>query len=211
MNVPVLFVRRDSIYKTMPGVDAWDIDRDALNWPGGAACVAHPPCRAWSKLSHLAKPREGEKYLAIWTMIQVRKYGGVLEHPRLSKLFAAVHAPVPPDTRTDPWGGYTLPVLQWWWGHRAEKSTWLYIVGLKRDQLPEIPYKIGVPEYVIATDRITRKRSYYRKLEVSRAEREATPPEFAKWLVEVARRCRIVEEHTLTHFSPIPEMKELEA
>lgn len=30
MQVAALFVRRDSIYKTMPEVDAWDADRDAL-------------------------------------------------------------------------------------------------------------------------------------------------------------------------------------
>lgn len=187
--IPVLFVCRNSIYKSMPCVDAWDIDRDALTWPGDVACVAHPPCRAWGKFSWRARPREGESALAIWAMRQVREHGGVLEHPRLSKLFVAAGAPVPPDRQTDSWGGYTLPVLQWWWGHRAEKATWLYIVGLRRDHLPPIPYRIGQPTYVIATDRITRKRPYYRKLEVSRAEREATPPAFAQWLVEVAKRC----------------------
>lgn len=42
-TVAALFVRADSIYKTMPDVDAWDIERDARRWPGGCPVVAHPP------------------------------------------------------------------------------------------------------------------------------------------------------------------------
>jgi hypothetical protein len=34
--VAALFVRADSIYKTLPGVDAWDEARDARQWPAGA-------------------------------------------------------------------------------------------------------------------------------------------------------------------------------
>ena len=33
------------------GFDCWDIERNALNWPGGNPIVAHPPCRAWGQLS----------------------------------------------------------------------------------------------------------------------------------------------------------------
>lgn len=42
-TVATLFVRSDSIYKSLPGVDAWDISRDARKWPGGCPVVAHPP------------------------------------------------------------------------------------------------------------------------------------------------------------------------
>jgi hypothetical protein len=49
-QVAILFARKDSIYKTMPGCDVWDIDRDARNWPGGAPIVGHPPCRAWGPI-----------------------------------------------------------------------------------------------------------------------------------------------------------------
>jgi hypothetical protein len=34
-RVAVLFARKDSIYKTMPECDVWDIERDAREWPGG--------------------------------------------------------------------------------------------------------------------------------------------------------------------------------
>jgi len=74
--VAVLFARRDSIYKTMPDCDVWDIERDARKWPGGCPVVAHPPCRAWGQLSHMANPRPDEKELAIFAVDQVRKFGG---------------------------------------------------------------------------------------------------------------------------------------
>ena len=64
--VPVLFARRDSIYKIMADCDVWDIDRDARNYHGSAAIVAHPPCRAWGRLRQFANPRPDEKQLALW-------------------------------------------------------------------------------------------------------------------------------------------------
>ena len=128
MTVAALFVRQDSIYKRMPGVDAWDIERDARRWPGGCPVIAHPPCRGWGKLSYFAKPRSGELELGPWAVAQVRRFGGVLEHPKDSKLWAAAGLPRP--GQRDDFGGWTLPITQHWWGHRAEKYTWLYIVGV---------------------------------------------------------------------------------
>lgn len=80
LNISVLFVRKDSVYKTL-GVDCWDIERDATNWPGGNPLIAHPPCRAWGKLSGFAKPREGEKELAINSIELIRKWGGGIRTP----------------------------------------------------------------------------------------------------------------------------------
>jgi hypothetical protein len=39
-QIAALFVCADSIYRTLPGVDCWDIERDARNWPGGCPVVA---------------------------------------------------------------------------------------------------------------------------------------------------------------------------
>lgn len=52
-NVAVLFARSDSVYKSIPGCDVWDINRDARNWKGGAPIVAHPPCRAWGGILYV--------------------------------------------------------------------------------------------------------------------------------------------------------------
>ena len=182
MIVTALFVRQDSIYKTMPGVDAWDIDRDARRWPGGGPAVAHPPCRAWGRLRSFANPRPDEKELAIWAVEQIRRFGGVLEHPAGSTLWGAVDLPKP--SQRDQFGGWTLPINQHWWGHRAEKATWLYIVGCNPSDLPPIPYRIDEPTHVVQT----RKRQGYRP-HITKAEREHTPPHLAEWLVDVARRC----------------------
>src|ERR1700732_1019228 len=91
--ISALFVRSDSIYYDL-GLDCWDIVRDARNWPGGNPCIAHPPCRAWGSFSWNAKPRPDEKHLAITAVAMVRANGGVLEHPRASKLWSAAGLPL---------------------------------------------------------------------------------------------------------------------
>jgi hypothetical protein len=98
-------------------------------------------------------------------------------------------------------GGWTLPITQHWWGHRAEKFTWLYIVGCRPDEIPPIPLHLGDATHVIAQSRVRRKDgSRLRKgmpgwrPEVSKAEREHTPTPLADWLVELARRTRVVQE-----------------
>jgi hypothetical protein len=179
--VSVLFARRDSIYKTL-NCDVWDIDRDALKWLGGNAVVAHPPCRMWGRLRAFAKPVEGEREMALWAVEQVQTFGGVLEHPASSTLWPAKGLPKPGER--DRFGGFTLWVSQWWFGHRADKPTWLYIVGCEPEDLPPIPYKMGEPTHVIQS----RKRENYRP-HVSKAEREHTPLALAEWLLEVARLC----------------------
>lgn len=180
--VAALFCRSDSVYKSMPGVDVFDLERDALTWSGGSPVVAHPPCRAWSRLRHFARPRPGERELALWAVAQVRQFGGVLEHPSGSELFRHLGLPVPGSTARDAFGGFVLPVSQKWWGHRAEKRTWLYVVGVDPCALPGFPLVLGRAECVIGS-RAGR--------EVSKAEREATPPAFAQWLVDLARSAQV--------------------
>lgn len=197
-TVAVLFARSDSVYKTMPGCDVWDIDRDARTWQGGAPVVAHPPCRAWGKLSYFAKPRHDEKDLAVFAVASVRQFGGVLEHPKDSKLWPTVGLPLP--GQVDAWGGWTLPISQHWWGHRAEKFTWLYIVGCSPYAAPVIPLHLGDATHVIAQSRVRRKDGTRLRKgmagwrpEVGKGEREHTPPQLAEWLVELARRCVVAE------------------
>lgn len=198
MTVAVLFARCDSIYKTFPECDVWDIERDARRWPGGAPVVAHPPCRAWGKLHYFAKPRPDEKELALFAVDQVRRWGGVLEHPKDSKLWAAAGLPVPSQSHErsiDAWGGWTLPITQHWFGHRAEKKTWLYIVGCDRLNVPDMPMVLGDASHVITQGRTRRKDGTRLKKgqpgwrpDVTPAEREHTPPMLAAWLVELAKR-----------------------
>lgn len=167
--VAALFVRKTNHYAEL-GVDCYDAERDALTWPGGCPGVFHPPCRSWGNFAHWAKPREGERNLALWAMAKVRENGGVLEHPSTSKLWRETGCLG--FGMRDSHGGVLVPVLQSWWGHRAPKATSLYIVG----PVPEIPYVENAPTFT------TIER-------MGRPERERTPPAFAAWLVDVARAC----------------------
>jgi hypothetical protein len=131
-----LFVREDSAYKKRPEWEAFDAKRDATSYDGDLPVVAHPPCRAWGQLSHMANPRPGEKELAFFAVDQVRRCGGILEHPAGSKLFKqylpSVHG------FCDSYG-YTILIDQFDFGHIAHKPTLLYICGVPLRELPPLP------------------------------------------------------------------------
>lgn len=173
--VAALYVRADSIYKTMPGVDCWDAGRDARRYSGPLPVVAHPPCRAWGRLRGFAKPRHDEKALGLRAIWQARKFGGVVEHPASSLLFMAAGG-LRPGQAVDAFGGWVLPVLQQDFGHLAPKATWLYVVGCRPGDVPGFGMRLGVAPGRIAN--------------MSKAQRERTPPDFAAWLVDLAARCR---------------------
>lgn len=149
-DVAVLFARADSVYKTLPGCDVWDADRDARNWPGGAPVVAHPPCKRWSMINGVVLsryPHKAQEFawgndggLFALALHAVRAYGGVLEHPAGSKAFG--HFGLPRVGRApDDFGGWTTEVRQVDFGHRAIKRTWLYIV----DRLREVARRDRAP------------------------------------------------------------------
>ena len=182
--VSVLFARRDSVYKSLPGCDVWDADRNALTWPGGSSVVCHPPCRAWSRLRGLARIEPGEKACGPWAVDQVRKFGGVLEHPASSALWAACG--LPRLGCFDSYGGWTMALPQFWFGHRANKSTWLYILGVQPGCEPAVPLVLGEAPCVVSSS----IRDGSARPELSKADRERTPRLFAEWLVELANRAR---------------------
>jgi hypothetical protein len=184
MMVAALYVRRDSIYKVIPWVDAWDIDRDARLWPGGAPVVAHPPCRAWGRLAHMAKPRHDERELALHAVDMVRQFGGVLEHPSGSRLWSA--AGLPTGDQADAFGGFTLDVNQSWWGHLAPKRTWLYVCGVSRSDVPSFPIDLRLPPKLV--DSSKRSKGRMSGLYLPKSQREVTPVALAEWLVGLARR-----------------------
>jgi hypothetical protein len=132
-----LFVRKDSSYKKRDVFDTWDIDRDALKFDGNEPVVCHPPCRAWGRLSHMAtRVREGEPELALWSIDLIRSNGGILEHPKGSRLFGKY---LPNVGEIDEFGGFTILIDQYDFGHVAHKKTNLYFCGLTPEQLPDLP------------------------------------------------------------------------
>ena len=143
----------------------------------------------------MAKPRPDEKDLARWAVARVREFGGVLEHPKGSRLWEDQQLPAP--GKKDAHGCWTLGISQHWWGHRATKLTLLYICGCDPSDIPPMPELVlGGGTHVIAQD--TRRGNGGKRLGpgdlgwhpfVSHPEREKTPPALATWLVELARRC----------------------
>lgn len=193
-TVAVLFARADSNYKALPECDVYDAARDARTFPGGMPVVAHPPCRMWGKLRQFAKGRHDEKDLARFAVSMVREWGGVLEHPYSSTLWA--DQDLPAIGQRDTHGGWTLVIDQDWFGHKAEKRTKLYIVGVEPKDIPPLPFRIEEPTHVLASDRRVgpgrdsprlRKGDPGWRPEISKAEREHTPPLLCAWLVALAR------------------------
>jgi hypothetical protein len=186
--VVVLFVRADSIYKTLPGVECYDEARDARTWPGGCPVVAHPPCKTWGMVAPMVtRAKPGEKELGPWAVEQVRRWGGVLEHPAGSRLFAHCGCAVAGGFADA--HGFTSEVDQFHWGHRCSKPTRLYVVGCSPMDVPAMPIRAGKPTHCITQGHGVRIGHPAFKSRVPDWEREATPPAFAAWLVELARRC----------------------
>lgn len=192
-QIAVLFARADSIYKALPGTDVYDAERDARTWAGGSPVVAHPPCRTWGTLSHLFKHPPGERDLAPWAIAQVRRSGGVLEHPSKSRLWPELGLPA--IGARDAYGGWTMAIKQSDFGHRAEKKTRLYIVGCEPRDVPPVPIILGTTTHVISQNRTLPGGRRLRKgmpgwrPDCSEAEQEHTPPALAQWLVELAQKC----------------------
>lgn len=182
--VTVLFAHRDTHYRSFTGVEVYDETRDARTWPGGTPVIAHPPCAQWGRLRKLAKVNFEEKALGLLAVAQVRKWGGVLEHPAGSSLWPAAEMPAP--GQSDEYGGWTLDVDQVIWGHPAQKHTWLYICGCRPEAIPLVPAPGRMPTHCITSSR----NSFYKLPELSKRMRELTPPDLCAWLIVTARRCQ---------------------
>lgn len=183
-NIAVLFARSDSVYKQFESCDVYDFERNALTYQPGVPIIAHPPCRAWGRLSHFAKPRPGEKELAIWAIWKIRENGGVLEHPAASQLWDELS--LPKGQEVDEFGGWTLSIDQSWFGHRARKRTLLYICGISPREIPAYRLSFDCIQRCINTSK--------KKLalpEVTKPEREATPLLLAEWLIETVSKISV--------------------
>lgn len=186
-RVAALYVLPDSIYHSLP-VDAWDAKRDARAFQGPCPVVAHPPCRPWGRLRQQAKPDPEERELGPLAVHQVQTWGGVLEHPAASSLWPHCNLPRP-GTAPDQHGGHTIDVNQSWWGHRAQKRTWLYVVGCPPANVPPMPLTLHLPPRVITNIKGLRSNMPGYRKECTARERAATPPAFACWLIALAQLC----------------------
>jgi hypothetical protein len=144
VKVAALYVATRGCYFGLDDVEPWDgtEGRDARAYAGPWPVVAHPPCARWGRywyggpMLHKAGKRtklgdDGGCFAA--AIAAVRAHGGVLEHPADSHAWRVFGITAPP--RAGGWivgdftGGWTCCVDQGWYGHRAQKATWLYAVG----------------------------------------------------------------------------------
>jgi hypothetical protein len=174
-TVSILCAARNSVYKSLPSLEVYDVVRDCRTFDGSTPIVAHPPCRAWSAFcAQQSKAPPEEKELAPWCVSKLKEVGGVLEHPAHSRLWNVLNLPPPGIRNRDIW---TLEVWQQWWGYPMKKATWLLICGIAPREIPDIPYRIQ-------NSGGDRRRQQL----MSRNQRAATNQAFAQWLVDTARR-----------------------
>jgi hypothetical protein len=195
--VAALYVDPRGPYPLIDGVDCWGIDRDATLYDGQLPIVAHPACGPWGALRLQYKGSEGGPELALRAVEQVRRWGGVLEHPIASRLWDACGLPKA-GAAPDAFGGYTVHVNQSDWGHVCRKPSKLYCVRVPLDAHVTPTYLGADPVAWIGGGR---KRGRIRPVDgrvrthmpdhirfASKAERILTPLEFAYHLCWLALR-----------------------
>lgn len=192
--IAALFVQTGGVYFGLPDVDPWDEERDARLYAGPWPVVAHPPCARWSTLAYVNRARYG---IAIGddggcfasALESVRRWGGVLEHPRNSIAFTALGLGKPKPGSWQPSGdGWITAVAQRNYGHRANKWTWLYVHG---GQVPELDWSPPPPPTAwISTDRPRSELAAMDIEHMGKRERARTPIPFRDVLLNIARSAR---------------------
>ena len=187
MKIAALFVQKNGPYFDVRQVDPWDEERDARNYNGPWPVVAHPPCARWGRYwsGGPSSPKryelgdDGGCFAA--ALAAVRRWGGVLEHPKDSLAWDrfGLQKPSPGEgwIIADHYG-YTCCVDQGHYGHRARKPTWLYAINV---ELPMLNFAPSV-------SKIKRGPSVRRGVveRMCKREREATPAEFRDILLHMA-------------------------
>ena len=156
-RIAALYVASDGPYFGIEGVDPYDETRDARMYSGPWPVIAHPPCQRWGRMWK-GQPgnikagkieRKGDDGGCFKSaLFDVRRFGGVLEHPEGSHAWAHFGLNKPP--RQGGWikadeCGWTCRVEQGQYGHYCAKPTWLYAFGFREGELPELKWGVSPP------------------------------------------------------------------
>lgn len=196
--IAALFVIKGGPYD-IPGIDLWDIERDARKYAGPYSVIAHPPCERWGRYwfggpSARVRRELGDDNGCFESAIgSVETYGGVLEHPEASHAFTRFGLIRPP--KSGGWirsrEGWVCCVEQGHYGHLARKATWLYFVG------PEKPPEL---KWGTSGQRLRMDYGYHSKEERARAvktgrcqrlskrQRTITPEPFRDLLISLVKK-----------------------
>ena len=199
--IAALFVENPGCYIGLPDVDPWPKERDARLYNGPFPVVAHPECQRWGRYWGGA-PRKPHQYqlgdddgIFASALASVRRFGGVLEHPKDSHAWAHFGLAKPPREGgwvvADDCGGWTCCVSQGFYGHLANKPTWLYANGV---ELPELRWGVGeqrIHPRALELHGYAKARRIGMMAMVGGKDktriRNATPPEFRDVLLSIAR------------------------
>ena len=190
-TVAALFVDELGIYSNLCHVDLWGESRDARKYNGDLPVVAHPPCNRWGKMAAVNYSRWGgdhnrpgnDRGCFASAVGSVERCGGVLEHPAQSTAWSWHGLSKPKKEQwTKSRNGWVCEVWQSAYGHRANKATWLYYVGMYapfdlRWDRPKGSHQVG------GADRRGKSRN---KPTLSSKEASATPLLFRDALIALA-------------------------
>lgn len=189
--IAALFVQAGGVYFDVPGVDPWPEARNAMTYSGPHPVVAHPPCQLWGPMANVNYARwggdhnkpgnDGGKFA--FALQAVKMFGGVLEHPALSRAWEAHGLEKPRGkgwTKTS--GGFVCEVWQSAYGHRANKATILYYSG--DQEPPELRWDRPKGSHQIGFQDQRGKQN--NKPRLSSTEASRTPPEFRDTLIRLA-------------------------
>lgn len=204
MNVAALFVEFEGAYYGLPGVEPWDVTRDARRYTGHAPVVAHPPCQRWGKYWHGAPSKPHQYRLGedggcfASALTAVRNYGGVLEHPAHSKAWEYFGLNKPPRAggwvKADGFGCWTCHVEQGHYGHFSRKATWLIAKTASGKAPPDLiwgPSEQRIHPVALAKHGYEKARRIGMMAMVGGKDktriRDATPEAFRDVLINIAR------------------------
>ncbi len=210
LPVAALFVEPEGVYCDVPGVDPWDEDRDARRYRGPWPVVCHSPCQRWGRFWHgsTRKPHQykmgDDKGCFAAAIGAVRRWGGVLEHPKDShawdKEFFNLAKPKVGQgwIKADDHGGWTCCVDQAHYGHFARKQTWLYAARVDLPELVWKPHPQIIPQWMIDRYGYEKARRIGMVAMVGGKDktkiRNGTPPGFRDLLISIARTARAVKD-----------------
>ena len=177
MKIPVLFTAHVSFYNDNDIFDCYDVRRDAFSYTGRSPLIAHPPCRLFSRLRKFSTAGVKEKQCAFFALDKIRRFGGILEHPRSSTLWLNGNFKL--DGSVDDYGGFLRSVNLSWFGFQAQKKTMLYFCGINPAQLPPFPLSLDAITHVISSGGNNGKK------ELSALSRSQTPRLLIDYFLEV--------------------------
>lgn len=177
--ISILFADTQSHYYSIPGLDVWNVNRNALNFNDSNVCIVHPPCRLFSRLKSFSTAPAHEKEFAFFAMDKVILNGGIFEHPVGSSFFKEYSLSGRYKHRMN--FGFLTSINLSWFGYPAVKKTLLYFHGIKRSQVLAHPLQFDAITHVVGSN----SRSF-KKPEVKKSIRHITPLPLCFWLVENA-------------------------